>query len=753
MNILSRMSFAVMAAAALTACAGLGGLPDPTSTEERLAMIPLAGAALDRPVTIYWSAEQVPFIEAETDRDAAFALGVVHAHLRLGQMEILRRVSQGRLREITGPVPGIADVEYALRLLDLGRTSGEVYAHMTAPSKDFLDAFVLGLNHYQRNVEILPHEYEVLGIDREPWRAEEILTLSRLASVDVSWLSWFRLMTLRDRPDWPEIWADALKHGSASAPSFDYEDDAAMQYLNDILSGTARTGSNSFAVGGSKTLSGAAIIASDPHLGIDLPNIWLLAGLKSPSYHMVGLMVPGLPFVAVGRNPDIAWGGTNMRSAASDLIDLSSVPADQIVSHDETVKVRWWGDDTITLRESPYGPVMSDADIVPHRDGEIFALKWIGHRPSDELSAMLAANRATDWDSFRSSLEPFAISAQNFVYADRSGNIGQLTTTHLPRRSAVLPLDVVRPLSDIVAWDNILTSRDLPQSYNPASGFVASANNKPAETPFPIGYFYSGNDRVLRMRALLAPASGLTVPDIQAIQSDTYMISAAHLRDVLTAQGSVIQDLSATAASSLALLSAWDGRFDVASRGAVAFQAIVGTLVPLIADDTEQTIIETGGEEYLDYAARIEAMPHDIIERHLAAALERAAITLNTYATWGDMHRLSLEHNFGMIPLVGSRYHFTDIPWPGSTDTLWRASHDLSTEAVTTDFGAQARHISDMSDLDSNWFALVGGNDGWINSENFLDQIEAFRTSTPIRFPMRVETVRASFPYRTVLTP
>jgi penicillin amidase len=738
---------------ALCVLAACAGLPDPISTEQRLAMIPLEGAGLDQTVTIHWSEQQVPFVEAATDHDGAYALGIVHAHLRLGQMEILRRVSQGRLREITGPAPGIADAEHALRLLDLGRTSPAVYAGMPQREKAFLDAFVEGVNFYQQNVSELPHEYAVLGIEREPWRAEEILTLSRLASIDVSWLTWMRLIQYRERPDWPEIWQRALSHGSGSAPSFYYGDEASLQYFNDLLSSTARIGSNSFAVGGAKTASGAAIIASDPHLGIDVPNIWLLAGLKSPSYHIVGLMVPGLPFVAVGRNPDIAWGGTNMRSAASDLIDISGIPADQITSRDVPVKVRWWFDDELTLRDSPYGPVISDAEMIPNREGEVFALKWIGHLPSDEVSAMLAVNRASDWETFRTSLEPFAISAQNFVYADTEGNIGQLTTTHIPRRSAEMPLDIVRPLGDAAAWDTILTSRDLPQAYNPASGFVASANNKPAETPYPIGYFFSGNDRVLRMRELLSAKRLFDVASVEAIQSDTFMLSAARLRDVLAAQGANIPDLSPAAAETLSQITSWDGRYDAPSTGAVAFQATVAALVPLLVDEVEQSLIEAGGEEYLDYAKLIEAMPAAQIGPMMASALDAAAETRAAYPTWGDMHRLSLTHNFSMIPVIGGRYEFLDTPWPGSTDTLWRASHDLSTEQMTTDFGAQARHISDMSDLDSNWFALVGGNDGWIGSENFLDQIDAFRTSTPIRVPMRLETVRETFPHRTVLDP
>ena len=153
-------------------------------------------------------------------------------------------------------------------------------------------------------------------------------------------------------------------------------------------------------VGGAHSRSGAALIASDPHLGLLLPNTWLLVGMKSPSFHMVGMMVPGLPFMALGRNPDIAWGGTNLRSANSDLFDISGLPASDITVRREPLAVRWWFDRELQIRETRFGPVISDAPMLPMPDGEMLALRWIGHDASDELTAMLRMNRARNWEEF-----------------------------------------------------------------------------------------------------------------------------------------------------------------------------------------------------------------------------------------------------------------------------------------------------------------------------------------------------------------
>lgn len=750
---IAQAGVAAIAAISLSSCALFTSLPDETSLQDRLGMFPQATMPLEQPVTIHWSDQQVPFVEAATDDDAAFALGLVHAHLRLGQMEVFRRLSQGRLMEMAGPIPQIADIEATLRIIDLGKTSKDVYAAMPPAEKQWLDRFVEGVNFYQQHVDELPHEYDLLGLDREPWQSHEILTMGRLASVDVTWLVWFRLMALRDRDDWPEIWARAVEEGTASAVSFAWQDDATINRLAQVLAVAGKWGSNSFAVHKSKTTTGSSIIASDPHLGVGLPNLWLLAGVKSPSYHAVGLMVPGIPFVAVGRNPDIAWGGTNMRSAASDLIDVSGLPEDQITTREVDVNVRWWFDRTMTVRDTPYGPILSDAPPIPARDGEVFALKWIGHKPTDELTAMLRLNRATNWAEFREALTGFSISAQNFIYADTEGNVGQVTATHLPARALTPPIDIVQPPAQIAAWETILTSRDLPSTYNPAQGYVASANNKPADAPVPIGYFFSGSDRVLRMGYVLGNGSRMNVEDAKRLQVDTYMRSAVVMRDALLARAADVDGISPDGQRLLDLIAGWDGRYNKASQGAAAFQGVVAVLMPQLVTPIEQEILQSGGNIMEDYAAIVEVKSAETLNPALITALNEAAAQVPAGTTWGDQHTLNLQHVMGAIPVIGGRYRFGEVPWPGSSDTLWKADHDLTTETTPTRYGAQSRHVSDMSDMDANWFALLGGNDGWFQSANFMDQVDAFGSGELFQIPLRVESVRVQFPHKTVLSP
>ncbi len=744
---------AVIGLAALTSssCAVVASLPEPATLEQRLAMMPLdIDLPLDQPVTIHWNEQGVPFIEAKTDHDAAFALGLAHAHLRLGQMEMLRRISQARLQEMAGPIPQVAEIEQALRILNFGKTSKNVYARMAPNRRAWLDAFVAGVNTYQQNVKELPHEFTLLGFDVEPWRPEEVLTIGRLASVDVSWLAWLRLMPLRNREDWPQIWAKVLDEGTSSAPSITGSNKSAAVGLSNLLSSLSRTGSNSMAVGKSKTGTGSALLANDPHLGVNLPNAWLLAGIKCPSYNTVGFMVPGVPFVAVGRNPWIAWGGTNMRSANSDLFDVSKLPPSQITTRTEAVRVRWWFDDEITIRETPVGPILSDATALPVKKGEVLALKWIGHYATDELSAMLGVNQARNWADFRRSLEGFSIAPQNFLYADVEGNIGQVTATHVPARGKDLPADIVLPLKKASAWDRIVTSRELPMAYNPPSGFLASANNRSGSSDVPIGYLFSADDRVLRMQKLLGAKATITPDDIKEIQMDTISISALLMRDAIVKRA-VVMTLKPQQKATLEAIDAWDGRYRRESAGAVAFEATISAFLPVAFTQIEIDALDAAGSPYTRLSSDVATIDEAKFAVAIAAGLDAGAIAAASYPTWGDMHRMGVQGYFATIPVIGSRYNFGDVPAAGTAESVLKTDHPMSAERHLTRYGAQARHVSDLSNPDANWFVLLGGNDGWYQSANFRDQLQPFMDGKTFKIPLRIETVRATFPIKTKL--
>jgi penicillin amidase len=730
-------------------------LPPPASLAERLAALPTTGLPLADQVLIHWDSHQIPFIEATSDGDAAFALGLVHAHLRLAQMEIYRHVAQGRIAEMAGPFA--ADIDHGLRILHFAQAVPETEALLPAPTRLWLARFVAGINHYQE-VGSLPHEFPLLGLAREPWRIADILTFLRLSGSDVNWLVWTHLLILRERGDWPQIWARLLGDGSdVILHSSNHQNPAAGLFT--LLGGLGR-GSNSLALAPWRTRRKAAIIASDPHLGITLPNTWLLAGLKSPSYHLVGLMVPGVPVFALGRNPWLAWGGTNLRAASSDLVEVSD-PDTPMRLRRERLGVRWWFDREIQVRETPWGPLLSDAPQMKGRKTPLLALRWTGHQPSDEITALLEASKARDFSSFRAAFRNFAVPGQHILYADAAGNIGQLMAVRLPARLPFPPDLLLDPVQAETNWARLRGTLDLPFSLNPAQGFLVSANHRPpADAEIPIGYFFSPEDRAARMAALLTGPEPLDVEAIQRLQQDVFMASSLALRDrFLQGLAPSLEEAAATSEEQevIDLLRRWDGYYRSDSRGALAFELVRTAFLQAFPE------AQFGTEDWAAFAnvGRMQALLWEDLERAeprrlahwLRRSLQKAAARYGRYTHWGDLHRLRLAHPLASLPLLGSRYRFAEYPCGGSTDTLMKTAHGTQAARHYVQYGSNARHISDLSDLDRNYFVLLGGQDGWLNSSTFLDQVPLWRAGEYLQMPLRLAAVRARFPYRTTLYP
>ena len=746
---------ALAAGGLLAGCALLAPLPAPTGLAERLAAFPTRGLPLRAPVTVRWNDRHIPFIEAEDDGDAAFALGLVHAHLRLGQMAMARTIAYGRLSEAVGPLA--LDIDRGLRILSFPRAAAASERAMAPEALHWVRRFVEGINHYQDAARELPHEFRVLGLSREPWTVADVLTIGRLAGTDVNWLVWSDLLPLRARADWPELWARLAARGAASFPSFDAGESAGLERL---LAGTGRTGSNSLALAPGRTDTGGAIIASDPHLGILAPNVWLLAGVRSPSYHAVGLMGPGLPVFAIGRAPRIAWGGANMRAASSDLFDASGLAARDIVERVEPVAVRWWFDSEATVRETPWGPILTDAPQLAGLDLPPLALKWTGHAASDEIGAMLAASRARNFAEFRAAFENFAVPGQNMLYADAEGNIGQIMAVRAPARDGPPADAVLDPAAHGAGWGAMRGVGDLPFAFNPPAGFLATANNRPAAGGPPVGFFFSSDDRARRMAAIVEAETPVGIETVKALQRDSRVESAVALRDLFLArleETGLAAAADAGAAEAIRRMRAWDGHYRPESVGAVSFEQFRHGFISAFyveAFGAEDGPVLAGvGRIAMLLREDIEAAGEAATRAALASGLEAAAAGLDRFANWADMHRLELSHPLAAAPLIGGRYRFAEHGVGGSSDSLMKTAHDSSADRHTVDYGSNARHISDMTDPDANWFVLLGGQDGWIESSTMLDQWPLWRDGDYVRMPLTPDAVRESFPRVLALEP
>ena len=734
----------------LSACAALS--PPRTTVRERLDALPRQGLPLERPVTIRWNAQLVPFIEAETDRDLAFALGLVHAHLRHGQLELYRHAVFGRLSELAGPIA--SDADQALRILDLPRAAPAVLAAMSHEDRAWLDAYVEGVNWQIARAPRLPPDFSLLGLSREAFAAEDIIGIGRLAGADVNWMALPEVLRARNRPDFARTWARSLASGRGGTSFGAGEPGPAETLLS-----ASRSGSNCVAVSASRSATGGALLASDPHLGITVPNFWVLVGLLSPSYWAVGFTIPGVPVVTVGRSERLAWGGTNMRAAASDLIDITEREDAAVVSRPVRIRTRLWRDARRTIRDSRFGPVVSDIPFLGTRTGECLALRWTGHDPSDEIGAFLRVMRARNVDEFRSAFAGFAVSPQNMLAADADGNVIHVLAARLPRRTWQVPLG---PTIDADAadagWASFAATTDLPFARNPPDGFFASANNRPTvSSDVPIGWFFSADERVRRLQALLSSREKVGPQGLMALQRDAISTGARDLARELVRRIDETPGAAAAGSGALAALRGWDGSYDAQARAPVPFETLLHDLLPAVYGVKDVAAlppeVKSWGVLVAVLPGDLDALVPDVRAQALRRSLGAAERNLSRFPTWGDMHRLEMNGILSRAPLIGGAFRYRSLPASGSRDTVQKTAHGFVDGRHGSFYGSQARQVSDLSDPDANWFVLLGGQDGWSGSEAYLDQVDLWAKGEYVRLPLRPETVAVEFPLLTRLWP
>jgi penicillin amidase len=575
-----------------------------------------------------------------------------------------------------------------------------------------------------------------------------VLGIARLAAADVNWLLWMRLLRLPRGPDWPELWARLIEDGTAPLPSLASGHGIAAEAFTRLVLGLGHAGSNALAVSGRHSTTGRPWLAGDPHLSLSLPSVWLQLAYRSPSYNVAGLMIPGIPVMAIGRNPWIAWGGTNLHALSSELFDVSQLPASEISERRVRIAVRWSRPRDIVLRDTVHGPIISDASLFGG-DQRALALRWVGHQSSDELSALLAINRARDWPEFHAAAKGFAVPGQNLVYADRDGRIGHLRAAWLPRRATLPPDDVVSPLASAAHWADYATAADLPSDLDPPGGFIVSANDRPPPADIPLGWFFSPNDRAERLTALLCDREAIGLTELAALQRDVAMPFALALRDRLCAAHAPPPDADPV----FDAFTAWNGMYDAHSPGALAFELVLAHLVMTVTPPERRALYSTVWHGRRLLAREIGALPPEQLSAAVQQAFTASRPTLSRLRDWGEAHRLRLAHPLGALPAIGRRFRYVDWPWPGSSDTIFKSAHGLVTGRHAVAYGSNARYLFDMSDPDGNHLVLLGGQDGVPGSPAFLDQAELFRGGEYVTVPLDPATARAIFPHTTTLQP
>jgi len=715
-------------------------------------------AALRAPVEVLRDGDGIVTIRAASERDAAVALGYVHAQDRLWQMDFMRRAGAGRLSEVMGETT--YELDRFLRTLGLYRTAEANLAYVSPELRALLDAYAAGVNAFIAEPGgPLPPEFQLLRYAPEPWRPADSLVWGRLMALQLSgnWREELLRVRLAHRLTAEQIdflWPGYPAGAPTSIRNLAALDPAPLRRLAEVLPWdlAPKDASNAWVLAGSLTASGRPVLANDPHLALTAPGTWYLARIETPEGLRVGATAPGVPFLILGHNGEIAWGFTTTHSDTQDLFieRLAAGRPDRYVTpqgtspfetREETVDIRGAEPQRFTVRTTRHGPVLSDA--VPGSDtalpeDSVLALAWPALAPDDGTAeALYRIGRARNWDEFRAAIETFHSPQQNIVYADRSGTVGFAAPARVPVRKKGDGRAPVPGWTGEFDWAGYIPFDDLPLQRNPADGRVVTANNKVV----PDGYRYLLTadwpepyraERILQLLDGEAPA---TAPAVYAaataadMQQDVASLPARVLLPLLLA----IEPKTDRAREAVALLRDWDGTMARDSAAPLVFYAWLRALNrALLADEL--------GDDFADFRhPNVELLLRILgdgrvwcddvttdgiedcegrIEAALETALTELALRFGRPAyrlSWGEAHVARFRHPvLSRIPLFDRLFGYA-VETGGGDYTVNRAGVRLAGEgdAVFEDVhGPGYRAVYDLADLDNSQFMIATGQSG-----------------------------------------
>jgi penicillin amidase len=732
-------------------------------SEGRLEVTGLTAA-----VSITRGSHGIPTIRAASDRDAAFALGFVHAQDRLFQMDLMRRAGAGRLSEWFGaPTLGI---DRFMRTLGLYRAAASEYPLLSPGLRAVLDAYAAGVNAYlkERRGALTP-EYYLLNVTPEPWTPADTLVWGKLMDLDLA--GNFRRELLHARlaqrlsadelqllyPPYPKDAPVTLSEAAMHALEGLRLDVIAAQIPRSIGPAFA---SNNWVVDGAHSASGKPLLANDPHLGLSAPSVWYLARLDTPGLSLAGATAPGSPLLVLGHNQRIAWGFTDTDSDVEDLFVERVDPKDPshyltpngsapFVTRSEEILVRGAAPVHLTVRETRHGPVISDLGgsyAEPTPAGSVLALETTFLQGDDRTpDALFALNRAQNWEGFRAALRDFVAPQQNMVYGDVDGNIGFLAPGRVPIRAKGDGWLPAPGWSGDYDWTGYIPFDQLPSAFNPPAGRIASANNKivPDSYPYFLGRAWALPYRVERIDDMLKATPQQSPATSAAIQGDTLSLMVKDVLPLMLAA----KPGSRLAADALDRLRAWDGRME---RGQVAPLLFVAWLREfnrtLFADRLGDAFEDYWGlhpdvvrlilTEHPEWCAGKSAPKGQDCAGALAAALDRALDELKRRFgddmeqwRWGVPHQARFANRFwSSIPVLG-RLFAAAVSADGGYDTVNVGATRLasSSEPYADVHGPTLRMIVDLADPAAARFMIAPGESGNVLSPHYDDLMASWR--------------------------
>jgi penicillin G amidase len=728
-------------------------------------------------VTVKYDSFGIPHIFADNDHDLYLAQGYVTARDRLWQMEFQALAASGRLAEILGP--SLVDHDR------LQRRKGLTFAAERALEKleddpistNIVYAYTEGVNAYINSLdyEDYPLEYKLLDYEPENWEPIKITlilsymsnTLSRyetdLENTNVRQLfgdSTFNYLfpdrysnevpIIPSGTDW-EFDADPPQR-----PEIDYPADMIPESFLAMERDNRQNpdnGSNNWAVSGSKTATGAPILANDTHLALNLPNIFYSTQLHGPEVNVYGSAIPGVPCIIIGFNDSIAWGVTNAGRDAADWYQIRFQNKertdyyldDKLLKTQErieTIKVKGEKDVLDTVIYTHLGPIVYDKIFPDEKHPKFnFAYRWIGHNPDRELLTFYKLNKGTNYDDYLEALNSYAGPPQNFAFASASGDIALKVQGRFPSKWPGQGKFLMDGSRSAYEWAGYIPYENNPMIYNPEQGFVSSANQIPVDStyPYPIYYGKYQQYRNRRINQRLSVMENISADDIKELQTDNYNLQAYEVLPLLTDSLDSLQ-LSPPQQEAYDLLSNWNFYSNPNSKAATLYEVWWENLNNLIWDEfeneevklnrpnstrTKEILYNNPTDTFMDITTTTK---REVADDLIVMAFEQAVEELEEWKNangqeyyWADFKATSLKH-------------LTRVPSLGITGVKTGGGREI-VNAISSNHGPAVRMIVSMEKPVKAWQIYPGGQSGNPGSPGYSSFINRWKDGKYINVP------------------
>ena len=758
--------------------------------------IPTAG--IGAPVEILRDRSGVPHIFAQSERDAHFALGFVHAQDRLWQLEMNRRIGAGRLSELVGA--GGLETDRFMRTLGVRRTAEANVERLDEETRRHLDAYAAGVNAFLATQPVLPPEFLILRVTPEEWSAVDSMSWAKMMAWDLggNWRN--ELLRLRLSKTLP------LARIGEFLPPYPGDPPVELPDLKSIYEGLEREpprvaqmhleaepdadflhGSNSWAVSGARSASGKPILANDPHLGLSAPPLWYLAHLSAPGLDVIGATLPGMPGVLIGRNDRIAWGfvstGPDVQDLYLEKLDsagnyLAPEGPQAFVRVQEKIRVRGAADEILKVRASRHGPVISDVvrsalELTPR--GYAMALAWTGLAEDDlTLQAALRLGRAKNWAEFQAFLTDLHVPQQTATYADVEGNIGFIAAGRVPVRK---PGNDLKGLAPAPGWDarydwaGYIPFDALPRAFNPPGGSVVSANQKITSPGYRhhITSEWQPPYRARRIEELLLQRGSHDPGSFARMQMDTVSLAVRELLPYLLSA----KPKDEAGREALKMLATWDGSMAAGRAEPLIVTAWWRELArTLYADELGDAFRQNWGPRPIFVENVFKTHPawcDDVRTRRaescdeaLTESLDRALRELEKRFgkdprtwKWGEAHPAQHRHRpFSRNAFLG-RFFDINVPSGGDAYSINVGRSDFSDEAApyASRHAGSYRAIYNLAAPQESLFIQSGGQSGNPLSPHYRAFAEPWSRGQYIRAVTERKRLEAQGVQRLVLTP